>query len=585
MMNYKKELFFKNLKIIRKIDEDLYKIILNKVQNENIEKYFNFFLKKHNMFINDKQEIIINNNILLTNKFIINFINKIKINNLKDRIDNPVVIKFIYNFVILEKLIESIIINSPIIIIIENMNLFILYLYLKDISFLNININEEKTKFLFIYNGINQNNIDFFIINNIKKFYKLPFIVSIKRYEQFFNEQINYLFKFFFNRIDFVISDVLTYINLLYFQIKSIFRNLHNIKNTIYLPKNDKEILLLKRKLQKKAIIISAGYSISNLNFSKLKLLKNEFYIIAVDTAYRILKLNRITPDITIILDSQILNYYDFLFLEVKNETFLVDISANHKIVKKLKNNNNTILFFSSVLENIKREWSAPSILAHQILISSNLAKIPTYGNITLAAISFANYFFSEIYILGFDRGFNKYIYHCKHSLDYYYHFNNQNYVNTFNSLQINFTLKKKVGIKTTENFIKLNNLYNSKFKIYKNIKIVHEYEYEEFLNTQKKLCRIKNDKKNSVNLNKYLFNKNINIWEKNIENDNNVNNNNVNNENINNDNIIKNFKTKFVFKNRLDLKNALNLIKNSIEIYYDFGKFKFRKKIINLFK
>lgn len=560
------DLFFKNLEVINKIDNELYNIINSKVKNIPLEKYFSTLLKKLNFKINDNLEIVFNNKIILSNRVLENISNQ---NNLN--LNKAVIIKFVYNFYLLEIAIKKLKNNIPIIIIIENLNLFIIYLGLKDLSFLDNNLpiyvtsKNEKLNLLFLYNGIKENKVDLFIINNIKYFYLKPLYIYNNIYEKYFENEIKILFNFIVNKITFIISDALTYVYLLFFQIKSILKNLKHINKTLLLPKTNQEIEKIKRTLNKKAIIISAGFSLSSLDFVKIKKLqKIGFYIIAVDTAYRILKYNNIIPDITIILDSQILNYYDFLFLKPENEFFLIDISANYKIIEKIKEKN-TLLFFSSVLMNIKNEWSAPSILAHQIINSSNLAKIPTFGNITLAALSFANYFFNEILVFGFDRGFTKYIYHCKHSLDYYYFFKNQNFLNSFLNFQIKFSLSKlkkhiNKNKKSSLTFNKLDNIFQEKFSEFKNIKIISEKDYNTILEDYYK--------KEKYNINENDVEKNIGKNKKKYIH-----------------NFLRMFETRFVLKENINYKNTLELLENSIDLYYNFEKFKFKKQIFKILK
>ncbi len=354
----------------------------------------------------------------------------------------------------------------------ENQNVFI---FLEDLTILNLILSRFNLKKL--------DNCNIFFIYDVKSFnmmtkklysYTKDEILNSKIISNLFIEKkfksISLFKSNLTNFLNLFISDIYTKEYLVSYQIINIY------KNVLF---NSKIRTLKKYKYKNTAIVISAGYSLSHFDIEKLRQYqKNNIILIVVDTAYKYLIKNNIRPNIIVALDSQILNYYDFIYEEsLKNTIILADISVNNKIVEKYKEN---IVFFTSLLEDSNENWAAPNLISHYISVNSNILRIPSFGNISLTSIVFASMFFTKIYTIGFDRGFNKYIYHNKHALDYEYYQKQSNYINNLKDNLVKFCLQKKVSNKKTSTSLVKDEYYFSKLKNKYSIEVLNMDEMDE---------------------------------------------------------------------------------------------------------
>ena len=143
-------------------------------------------------------------------------------------------------------------------------------------------------------------------------------------------------------------------------------------------------------------MVVAAGPSLD----SKIDLIKkqrNNYFIIATDTAFSILSNNNIQSDIAISIDGQNVSYNHFNNLKqnYSNTIFLFDFCANPNCVSYLQKKKATIGFFKSMhplLNLIKNDF--------KILSSGS-------GTITMSALDLAVQLgFKNIEILGADFGY-----------------------------------------------------------------------------------------------------------------------------------------------------------------------------------
>ena len=173
---------------------------------------------------------------------------------------------------------------------------------------------------------------------------------------------------------------------------RNILRNLQILSK---LPSKDLEF-----PLNKKAAIIGAGPSLDEgINF--LKENRENHYIIATDTAWRILLQYDITADAVVTIDGQNISYRHFIDKFPDNKTlFITDLCAYPVIAEKAHKNGNPIQFIAS---------NHPlCLLAIQYAEKHGLYFPPkidtTSGTVTIAALDFAvKCGFKEIELFGAD--------------------------------------------------------------------------------------------------------------------------------------------------------------------------------------
>lgn len=167
-----------------------------------------------------------------------------------------------------------------------------------------------------------------------------------------------------------------------------------NIIKNIFLEKPQKEISI---DTTKTACIIGAGPSLDETVKNLQN--KNENYIIATDTSYKILLKYNIFPDAVVSVDGQFISKEHFTKKIDKKTLFILDYASNPLITEKIIQNENTILFFSS---------GHPLSLYAEQTSSSNILKLSSgSGTVTVCALDFAlKAGFSKIKIFASDFSF-----------------------------------------------------------------------------------------------------------------------------------------------------------------------------------
>lgn len=168
-----------------------------------------------------------------------------------------------------------------------------------------------------------------------------------------------------------------------------------NILNNAKLYKSTKNFTFnISNEIKSKtAVIVAAGPSLD----STIKTIspRENFYIIATDTAGSSLKKRGITPDVIISIDGQNVSFNHFIH-SAPSPLYAFDLCANFSAVQHIADNNSKILFFCS---------GHP--LAEAINSSSGFP-LPKFfsgaGTVTITALDFAlQAGFSKILILGAD--------------------------------------------------------------------------------------------------------------------------------------------------------------------------------------
>lgn len=169
-----------------------------------------------------------------------------------------------------------------------------------------------------------------------------------------------------------------------------------NIMQNLKDCKNDKKIII---PTEKTAAIIAAGPSLEK-NISKLKEEREKFYIIATDTAFKILLRHEVSPDAVFSVDGQFVSINHFLQKTEYAPLFIFELTANHNAVKKISEKENNVLFTVSAhpLEQLAKSRSPESFFQND---SSS-------GTVTIAAIDFAlKTGFSKILVFGADFAYS----------------------------------------------------------------------------------------------------------------------------------------------------------------------------------
>ena len=152
--------------------------------------------------------------------------------------------------------------------------------------------------------------------------------------------------------------------------------------------------------LEKRAAIIGAGPSLDSC-IEFLKKNRESRYIIATDTAWRILLQNGIFADAVVTIDGQNISYRHFIDKFPDSRTlFVADLCSHPAIAEKAQKNGNAVQFFAS---------NHPlSLFAKQYAKEHNQYFPPeidtTSGTVTVAALDFAvKAGFKEIELFGAD--------------------------------------------------------------------------------------------------------------------------------------------------------------------------------------
>lgn len=167
---------------------------------------------------------------------------------------------------------------------------------------------------------------------------------------------------------------------------KNIFENLKLASLT---SGTDSIFSELKKNIKKTAVVIAAGPSL-DFSIKKLKENENQYFIISTDTAYSTLLKSQILPDAVVSIDGQAISRAHFLHQNLykklkqdKTTFFILDLCSYSSIAKKLAENNEKILFFSSghPLSNLAGFFKGENFI--QLSAGS--------GTVTIAAGDFAN--------------------------------------------------------------------------------------------------------------------------------------------------------------------------------------------------
>lgn len=148
-------------------------------------------------------------------------------------------------------------------------------------------------------------------------------------------------------------------------------------------------------KTAKTAAIIAAGPS---LDYSLTELIqnRNNYYIIATDTAYSVLKKNNIKCDTVISIDGQNISYKHFIGTIDQDTNYIFDLQANFNAVNHVAKYTDNIFFFKS---------GHPFCTYAEQLSGFTFPEITSgAGTVTIAAIDFARKSgFSDFAVFGAD--------------------------------------------------------------------------------------------------------------------------------------------------------------------------------------
>lgn len=182
------------------------------------------------------------------------------------------------------------------------------------------------------------------------------------------------------------------------FSVQSHFGKLwmHNIVNNLKTIKGNNFSVCP----DKTAVILAAGPTLDK-SIQILKDNPDNYYIIACDTALSVLISNRISPDAVVSLDGQYLSTAHFIHeassqFNLSHTQFILDISSNSSVVKKLQEKKYNIHFFTSghpfcAYINEKYNAGIPYINSGS-------------GTVTICAVDFAvKTGFEKILVLGAD--------------------------------------------------------------------------------------------------------------------------------------------------------------------------------------
>lgn len=205
-------------------------------------------------------------------------------------------------------------------------------------------------------------------------------------------ERFSHLVDLFKKTINDISSDFSTQAHFGKLWTRNILQNLKhlNSKKSFSFPKD------------KTALVVAAGPSLDDFLLSNKNKL-NEYYIIATDTAYKILKRNNIIPDAVFSVDGQNVstNHFSNLTFDDSNNTiYIFELTANHSVVNKISRKTKNVIFTYS---------SHPLEVFAAGFSTNSLVKIDSKsGTVTIAAVDFAkNAGFSKIVIAGADFAYS----------------------------------------------------------------------------------------------------------------------------------------------------------------------------------
>lgn len=157
--------------------------------------------------------------------------------------------------------------------------------------------------------------------------------------------------------------------------------------------RNDPSIKSFKDKFSKEtACLVSAGPSLDE-NIELLKMAKDNYYILAVGSALKVLLENNITPNAVIITDAQ--PHVKYQLLNISYEGILFYLSTVSREVIDNHKGSHFIIYQSGFNK------------AEKIAQKLDIETLETGGSVATTAFSLLEYMsFSEIYLFGQDLGF-----------------------------------------------------------------------------------------------------------------------------------------------------------------------------------
>ena len=149
---------------------------------------------------------------------------------------------------------------------------------------------------------------------------------------------------------------------------------------------------------EKQCIIAAAGPGLDFIE-EKIKNKRDEYYIIATDTAYRSLSLRKIISDAVISIDGQEISHSHFMGRTASETTFFFELTACPSAARKIQTHSGSTIFLTSQhpLSQYADSHSPESFI--QIDSSS--------GTVTIAALDLAvKAGFKDIFVYGADFGY-----------------------------------------------------------------------------------------------------------------------------------------------------------------------------------
>ena len=169
------------------------------------------------------------------------------------------------------------------------------------------------------------------------------------------------------------------------------------LQNLIFASQHKLSAMVNINTNKKIAAIIAAGPSLDK-SIKTLKENRNDYFIIATDTAFSALTANNIECDAVVSIDGQIVSFRHFLHFPKKTPLCIFDLSASPIAIKQAYKNNANILFTTNA--------HPLSLLAN---CYSNYEKLESgAGTVTIAAIDFARKAgFSKIQLFAADFSYS----------------------------------------------------------------------------------------------------------------------------------------------------------------------------------
>ena len=184
------------------------------------------------------------------------------------------------------------------------------------------------------------------------------------------------------------------------FSVQSHFGRLwqHNILSNLFFCNNQKVLNKLRISNNKTAVVFAAGPSLDD-SIQQIINKRQNYYLIATDTAFSLLVNYNLMPDAVISIDGQFVSNTHFIHSkksDFSTTTFIFDLSANCSAVKKLAKQNANLLFFKSGHPFCEYADSRLGLELPSLFSGA--------GTVTICAVDFAiKSGFKQILVLGAD--------------------------------------------------------------------------------------------------------------------------------------------------------------------------------------